>query len=240
MVSWNRLPGDRERLGLRGRGHGHDEGRQVATVRAVRVAQHQAQQRGRGGEEEEQRAVAPHLRPSHPAVLHQQRLGPVAGVGPLGHQERVGRGGRTFQLLKFRTMVPDADAMTEALMTRSSDPNWLQLEDDPRITRIGRVLRGTSLDEIPQLWNVLVGHMSLVGPRPLSVRDDARVNGWARGRLDITPGLTGLWQVSGRKSVSFEEMVKLDYLYVNNWSVWGDVKLLLLTLPAVIAGRGAR
>lgn len=161
--------------------------------------------------------------------------------GPvLFRQERVGRGGRTFQLLKFRTMVPDADAMTEALMTRSSDPNWLQIEDDPRITRFGRFLRGTSLDEVPQLWNVLVGHMSLVGPRPLSVRDDARVNGWARGRLDITPGLTGLWQVSGRKSVPFDEMVKLDYLYVNNWSVWGDLKLLLLTLPAVLGRRGAR
>lgn len=161
--------------------------------------------------------------------------------GPvLFRQQRVGRGGRTFQLLKFRTMVPDADGMTEALMTHSSDPNWLQLEDDPRITRFGRFLRSTSLDEVPQLWNVLVGHMSLVGPRPLSVRDDARVDGWARGRLDITPGLTGLWQVSGRKSVPFEEMVKLDYLYVSNWSVWGDVKLLLLTLPAVAAGRGAR
>lgn len=161
--------------------------------------------------------------------------------GPiLFRQERVGRGGRTFQLLKFRTMVPDADAMTEVLMARSTDPNWLQIEDDPRITRVGRILRATSLDELPQLWNVLVGHMSLVGPRPLSVRDDARVNGFARGRLDITPGLTGLWQVSGRKSVPFDEMVKLDYLYVNNWSLWGDIKLLLLTLPAVLAGRGAR
>lgn len=161
--------------------------------------------------------------------------------GPvLFRQSRVGRNGRTFQLLKFRTMVPDADELTETLMARSSDPNWLQIEDDPRITRVGRWLRQASLDEVPQLWNVLVGHMSLVGPRPLSVRDDARVNGFARGRLDITPGLTGLWQVSGRKSVPFEEMVKLDYLYVNNWSVWGDVKLLLLTLPAVIAGRGAR
>lgn len=165
----------------------------------------------------------------------------VSSPGPvLFRQERVGRGGQTFQLLKFRTMVPDADAMLDGLMSRSTDPNWLQIEDDPRITGVGRRLRETSLDEIPQLWNVLVGHMSLVGPRPLSMRDDARVNGFARGRLDITPGLTGLWQVSGRKSVPFEEMVKLDYLYVNNWSVWGDVKLMLLTLPAVIAGRGAR
>jgi exopolysaccharide biosynthesis polyprenyl glycosylphosphotransferase len=165
----------------------------------------------------------------------------VDSRGPmLFRQQRVGRGGQPFELLKFRTMVPDADALLETLMTRSTDPNWLQIEDDPRITRIGRFLRATSLDELPQLWNVLVGHMSLVGPRPLSVRDDARVNGWARGRLDITPGLTGLWQVSGRKLVPFDEMVKLDYLYVNNWSVWGDIKLLLMTLPAVIAGRGAR
>ncbi len=165
----------------------------------------------------------------------------LSSPGPvLFRQERVGRGGQTFQLLKFRTMVPDADAMLDALMSRSSDPNWLQIENDPRITRVGRRLRETSLDEIPQLWNVLAGHMSLVGPRPLSVRDDARVNGFARGRLDITPGLTGLWQVSGRKAVPFEEMVKIDYLYVNNWSVWGDLKLLMLTLPAVVAGRGAR
>jgi exopolysaccharide biosynthesis polyprenyl glycosylphosphotransferase len=161
--------------------------------------------------------------------------------GPiLFRQQRIGRGGKRFELLKFRTMVPDADAMTERLMAGSSDPHWLQLENDPRITRLGRHLRSTSLDELPQLWNVLVGHMSLVGPRPLSVRDDARVGGWGRGRLDITPGLTGLWQVLGRKSVPFEEMVKLDYMYVNNWSLWGDIKLLLQTLPAVIAGRGAR
>jgi exopolysaccharide biosynthesis polyprenyl glycosylphosphotransferase len=155
-------------------------------------------------------------------------------------QERIGHGGRRFGLVKFRTMVPDADAMVEGLMAESSDPNWLQLENDPRVTRVGRVLRSTSIDELPQLWNVLRGHMSLVGPRPLSVRDDARVGGWARGRLDLTPGLTGLWQVLGRKSVPFEEMVKLDYVYVNNWSLWGDIKLLLQTLPAVLGGRGAR
>lgn len=169
------------------------------------------------------------------AAVRLDSRGPV-----LFRQTRVGRGGRTFELLKFRSMIPDADLMTESLMARSSDPNWLQIEDDPRVTRVGRFLRATSLDELPQLWNVLVGHMSLVGPRPLSVRDDARVNGWARGRLDITPGLTGLWQVSGRKSVPFEEMVKLDYLYVSNWSLWGDVKLLLLTFPAVWKGTGAR
>ncbi|WP_210494611.1 sugar transferase [Patulibacter sp. SYSU D01012] len=155
-------------------------------------------------------------------------------------QERIGKGGRRFRLAKFRTMVPDADAMVDRLMEQSSDPHWLQIENDPRVTRVGRVLRSTSLDELPQLYNVLVGHMSLVGPRPLSVRDDARVGGWGRGRLDITPGLTGLWQVVGRKTVPFEEMVKLDYVYVNNWSLWGDIKLLMQTLPAVIEGRGAR
>jgi exopolysaccharide biosynthesis polyprenyl glycosylphosphotransferase len=155
-------------------------------------------------------------------------------------QERVGRGGRAFCLVKFRSMVPDADRMVEELMARSTDPDWLQLQDDPRITRVGRFLRSTSIDELPQLWNVLVGHMSLVGPRPLSVRDDARVGGWARGRLDITPGLTGLWQVVGRKSLSFEEMVQLDFLYVSNWSLWGDVKLLLQTIPAVARRQGAR
>jgi exopolysaccharide biosynthesis polyprenyl glycosylphosphotransferase len=158
----------------------------------------------------------------------------------LFRQDRVGLGGRRFGLLKFRTMVPDADAMVERLMAESSDPNWLQLQDDPRVTRVGRVLRSTSLDELPQLWNVLRGDMSLVGPRPLSVRDDARVGGWARGRLDLIPGLTGLWQVLGRKSVPFDEMVKIDYVYVNNWSLWGDVKLLLQTLPAVLGRDGAR
>ncbi|MFA4927865.1 MAG: sugar transferase [Patulibacter sp.] len=161
--------------------------------------------------------------------------GPVLFV-----QDRIGRRGARFRLLKFRTMVPHADAMVDELMAASSDPNWLQITSDPRVTRVGRVLRSTSLDELPQLWNVLVGHMSLVGPRPLSERDDARVNGWARGRLDLTPGLTGLWQVLGRKSVPFEEMVKIDYVYVNNWSLWGDVKLLLQTLPAVISQEGAR
>jgi exopolysaccharide biosynthesis polyprenyl glycosylphosphotransferase len=155
-------------------------------------------------------------------------------------QERIGRSGRRFALVKYRSMVPDADSMVEGLMANSTDPHWLQLDVDPRITRVGRFLRSSSLDELPQLWNVLVGHMSLVGPRPLSVRDDARVGGWARGRLDLTPGLTGLWQVLGRKSVPFEEMVKLDYVYVNNWSLWGDIKLLLQTLPAVLQGRGAK
>jgi exopolysaccharide biosynthesis polyprenyl glycosylphosphotransferase len=160
--------------------------------------------------------------------------------GPvLFRQKRVGRHGKPFDVLKFRTMVSNADDLTAELMKQSKDPNWLLLDHDPRITRLGRTLRTTSLDELPQLWNVLRGEMSLVGPRPLSLRDDTRVDGWGRTRLDLTPGITGLWQVLGRTSIPFEEMVKLDYLYVSNWSLWTDVKLLLRTLPAVVAQRGS-
>ncbi len=159
--------------------------------------------------------------------------------GPiLYRQARVGRAGKHFMLNKFRTMVPDAELQRAALMEHSQDPNWLHLEEDPRITRLGALLRKTSLDELPQLWNVIRGEMSLVGPRPLPELEDARVAGWTRGRLDLTPGITGLWQVLGRTSIPFEEMVKLDYTYVTNWSVWMDVRLLLRTLPAVVKRRG--
>jgi lipopolysaccharide/colanic/teichoic acid biosynthesis glycosyltransferase len=103
----------------------------------------------------------------------------------------------------------------------------------------GRFLRLASLDELPQLWNVLKGDMSLVGPRPLVAEEDRMVDDWARGRLDLTPGITGLWQVLGRTSIPFEEMVKLDYLYVTNWSLWGDIRLILRTLPVVLRRDGA-
>ncbi len=154
-------------------------------------------------------------------------------------QERIGRGGSSFRLLKLRTMVIDAEAKRAELLAQSKDPGWLHLEHDPRITRVGRLLRLTSLDELPQLWNVLRGDMSLVGPRPLVAEEDMMVDGWARGRLDLTPGVTGLWQVLGRTSIPFEEMVKLDYLYVTNWSLWGDVRLILRTLPVVLQRHGA-
>lgn len=154
-------------------------------------------------------------------------------------QERIGRSGRRFRLVKLRTMVIDAEARREELLAQSKDPGWLHLEHDPRITRVGRLLRLTSLDELPQVWNVLRGDMSLVGPRPLVADEDRLVEGWARGRLDLTPGVTGLWQVLGRTSIPFEEMVKLDYLYVTNWSLWGDVRLILRTLPAVLKRDGA-
>lgn len=154
-------------------------------------------------------------------------------------QQRVGRAGRRFRVYKFRTMVADADQRRAELLKLSSDPNWLNLDHDPRITRVGRVLRRISLDELPQLWNVLRGQMSLVGPRPLIEDEDERVQGWARGRLDLTPGLTGYWQVLGRTRIPFEEMVKLDYLYVMNWSLWEDIRLMLRTLPILVSGRGA-
>jgi len=154
-------------------------------------------------------------------------------------QERIGKEGRRFRLLKLRTMGADAEARRAELLAQSKDPGWLHLEHDPRVTRIGRLLRLASLDELPQLWNVLKGDMSLVGPRPLVAEEDGMVDDWARGRLDLTPGITGLWQVLGRTSIPFEEMVKLDYLYVTNWSLWGDVRLILRTLPVVLRRDGA-
>ncbi len=154
-------------------------------------------------------------------------------------QSRIGRGGKPLRVYKFRTMSRDAEAQRDKLAALSEDPNWLKLEADPRVTRVGRFLRMSSLDELPQLLNVVKGDMSLVGPRPLVEAEDERVVDWGRARLDLTPGITGLWQVLGRTNIPFEEMVKLDYLYVTNWSLWSDVRLVLHTLPAVIYRRGA-
>jgi exopolysaccharide biosynthesis polyprenyl glycosylphosphotransferase len=163
----------------------------------------------------------------------------LSSPGPvIFRQRRVGRGGRGFWLWKFRTMVPDAEQRRDELLAHSEDPNWLKLSHDPRITRVGHLLRRTSIDELPQLFNVLKGDMSIVGPRPLPDYEDAAVAGWGRGRLDLTPGITGLWQVLGRTLIPFEEMVKLDYVYVTNWSLWLDLKVLLKTLPVVFGGRG--
>jgi exopolysaccharide biosynthesis polyprenyl glycosylphosphotransferase len=159
--------------------------------------------------------------------------------GPiLFRQQRVGYRGRLFALLKFRTMVPTAEQHRDALLAESKEQGWLHLERDPRITRLGWMLRQMSLDELPQLWNVLRGQMSLVGPRPLIPSEDANLVGWARTRLDLMPGLSGLWQVAGRTSIPFPEMIRLDYLYVTNWSLWGDVRLMLRTVPAVLMRRG--
>jgi exopolysaccharide biosynthesis polyprenyl glycosylphosphotransferase len=160
--------------------------------------------------------------------------------GPvLFRQSRIGRRGKPFKLAKFRSMVIDAEARREALLAQSRQAAWLDLEHDPRITRVGRFLRSSSLDELPQLWNVLRGDMSLVGPRPLIEEEDRNVSGWARGRLDLTPGITGMWQVMGRVSIPFEQMIMIDYLYVANWSLWTDIKLILQTVPVVFTRRGA-
>ena len=114
-----------------------------------------------------------------------------------------------------------------------------KIKDDPRVTRVGRFLRRTSIDELPQLFNVVAGTMSLVGPRPFVTHEAVQIAGWGRRRLDLTPGITGLWQVRGRNDVPFEEMVQLDYMYVTNWSVWWDLRLLLQTVPRVLSQRGA-
>ena len=154
-------------------------------------------------------------------------------------QERIGRCGRRFKLVKFRTMVVDAEQRQHELAGQSRDPHWLLLDHDPRVTRVGRVLRLASVDELPELWNVLRGEMSLVGPRPLVESEHRQLRGWSQTRVDLTPGLTGLWQVLGRTNIPFEEMIKLDYLYVTNWSLWNDVRLILRTLPVVMMRRGA-
>jgi exopolysaccharide biosynthesis polyprenyl glycosylphosphotransferase len=154
-------------------------------------------------------------------------------------QTRVGRQQERFRLYKFRTMVPGADEMTAELMAQSIDPDWLILDRDPRVTKVGRFLRRTSLDELPQLWNVVKGDMSLVGPRPLSEIDDAGVVGWGRHRADLMPGVTGYWQVLGRNNIPFKEMVEIDYAYVAGWSLLQDFKLLVRTVPVVLARRGS-
>ena len=154
-------------------------------------------------------------------------------------QRRIGRHGRPFRFYKLRSMERDAEARAEGLRAQSAHPAWLSLSNDPRVTRVGRVLRRTSIDELPQLWNVLRGEMSLVGPRPMNIEVYEHITGWGRRRLDITPGMTGVWQVLGRTAIPLEEMVTLDYLYVTNWSLWGDLRILLRTMPAVLARRGA-
>jgi exopolysaccharide biosynthesis polyprenyl glycosylphosphotransferase len=154
-------------------------------------------------------------------------------------QERVGRRSRKFTLIKLRTMEVGAHERQEELAALSRDRDWLRLDHDPRVTRVGRFLRRTSMDELPQLWNVLKGEMSLVGPRPIVETEARQLDGWRLSRVDLTPGLTGLWQVLGRTQIPFAEMIKLDYLYVTNWSLWTDVRLILRTLPIVIARRGA-
>lgn len=155
-------------------------------------------------------------------------------------QERVGKAGRRFTLYKFRSMCQYAEErQAELQATYRIGTLLFKIKDDPRVTRVGRFLRRTSLDELPQFFNVLLGEMSVVGPRPPVPAEVRAYDAWHYERLLVTPGLTGLWQVSGRSDLTFDEMVKLDLYYAEHWSPWLDVKLILRTVPAVILARGA-
>jgi exopolysaccharide biosynthesis polyprenyl glycosylphosphotransferase len=156
-------------------------------------------------------------------------------------QRRHGLHRRVFPMLKFRTMVPGAEAMQPALEARNeaSGPVF-KIRDDPRVTRVGAFLRRTSLDELPQLFNVLAGHMSIVGPRPLPIRDVDQFDASApMRRFSVRPGITGLWQVSGRSDLPFDRLVTLDLRYIDEWSLWMDVKIVLKTVGVVLRRRGA-
>jgi exopolysaccharide biosynthesis polyprenyl glycosylphosphotransferase len=181
-------------------------------------------------------------------------LGPVFAIiaacikldsrGPVFfRQVRMGAGDRAFRVYKFRTMVNDADARKSEVahlnMHMNDDPRMFKVPNDPRVTRVGSILRRTRLDELPQLINVIRGEMSLVGPRPLILDEDQFVERWARRRLELKPGMTGLWQVLGASDIPFDEMTKLDYLYVTNWSLREDLRLIMLTLPALARARAA-
>jgi exopolysaccharide biosynthesis polyprenyl glycosylphosphotransferase len=155
-------------------------------------------------------------------------------------QIRVGKGERLFTCYKFRSMRQGADREKEQLIqqTQQNGP-WFKMRDDPRVTRVGRLLRRGSLDELPQLFNVLMGHMSLVGPRPALPSEVQRYQPWHKRRLEVAPGMTGLWQVSGRSNLTFDEMVLLDLYYTENWSPLLDIQIMLRTMPKVITGEGA-
>jgi exopolysaccharide biosynthesis polyprenyl glycosylphosphotransferase len=165
--------------------------------------------------------------------------------GPvLFRQRRMGAGDTPFRIFKFRTMAADAEDRKDEVrhlnkhLAPGADPRMFKIPGDPRITRVGEFLRRYSLDELPQLFNVVEGTMSLVGPRPLIPEESKHVDNWARRRTDLKPGITGLWQVLGRSDIPFEEMVKLDYLYVTTWSLWQDVTLMFRTIPVALSSRG--
>ncbi len=161
--------------------------------------------------------------------------------GPVIYKhERAGLNGRRFEMLKFRTMFENADRMKDFLLDENEmDKIVFKIREDPRITNIGKVLRRLSLDELPQLINVLRGEMSLVGPRPPLPEEVNKYEGWERKRLSMKPGITCLWQISGRAEIGFDEWMKLDLEYIDNWSLGLDIVILRKTIPAVIKGRGA-
>jgi lipopolysaccharide/colanic/teichoic acid biosynthesis glycosyltransferase len=157
------------------------------------------------------------------------------------HQSRVGRFGRLFKMYKFRSMCPDAEARLKEVLSRNqhSEGVTFKLKNDPRLTRVGKWLRRLSLDEFPQFFNVLIGDMSVVGPRPPVPREVARYSLTDRRRLAVKPGLTCLWQVNGRSEIDFSGQVKLDVEYIETQGFWADIIILIRTIPAVLSGRGA-
>ena len=161
--------------------------------------------------------------------------------GPVFYRDRrVGLGEGEFGMFKFRSMYIDASERQAGLegANEASGPLF-KIKDDPRVTKVGRIMRRYSIDELPQILNVLRGEMSLVGPRPLPLRDFVQLEDWHRKRYLVLPGMTGLWQVSGRIDLSFDDLVRLDFYYLENWSIWLDISILAKTLPAVVARRGA-
>jgi exopolysaccharide biosynthesis polyprenyl glycosylphosphotransferase len=177
-------------------------------------------------------AVSPLMLAIAVAIKFDSR-GPV-----LFRQRRIGREGTSFEMLKFRSMLDGAESMRARLQGMNEAEGLFKIEQDPRVTRVGRMIRRWSLDELPQLVNVLRGEMSLVGPRPLVPEEDSMVVGHFRRRLDLAPGITGYWQAMGGFRIPLNEMVRLDYLYVATWSLWNDIRILLRTIPYVFGRRG--
>jgi len=169
------------------------------------------------------------------AAIKLDSRGPILFV-----DRRIGVGEREFGMLKFRTMVAGAAAQQPQLEgANEAEGALFKIREDPRVTRVGRLLRRFSLDEIPQVVNVVKGEMSLVGPRPLPLRDYQLLEDWHRARYRVLPGMTGLWQISGRSGLSFDDLVRLDFTYLENWSIWLDVSIIAKTIPAVLTRRGA-
>ncbi len=165
----------------------------------------------------------------------------VTSRGPILYADpRIGLGEQPFRMLKFRTMVAGASRQQGALEHANQAGGALfKIRDDPRVTTVGRVLRRLSLDEVPNLVNILRGEMSLVGPRPLPVRDYERLEAWHRRRYNVLPGVTGLWQIAGRSDLNFDDLVRLDFYYLENWSIWLDITILFKTPFVVLGQRGA-
>ena len=180
-----------------------------------------------------------------PVMVLTALLVKLTAPGPIFFvQKRLGRNKRMFEIFKFRTMVVDAEKRLKDLEDQNeADGAVFKIKNDPRITPIGRFLRKTSIDELPQLFNVLKGDMSLVGPRPLQVRDyelfETFCQDWQRRRFSVRPGITCLWQIKGRSSIPFEKWMELDLQYIRTWSLWLDLEILAKTVPAVLRGSGA-